>query len=94
MKDVKDLSKFLREAREKAGLTQMDVAERLGYSSAQFISNWERGLSSPPMKTLTVLAQMYKVGTEEIFQAILAITLSTAEDSLRREYKSVVRKRA
>ncbi len=94
MKDVKDLSKFLRESREKAGLTQMDVADRLGYSSAQFISNWERGLSSPPMKTLNTLAQMYKVGTEEIFQAILAITISAAEESLRRQYKSVVRKRA
>ncbi len=94
MKDVKDLSKFLRESREKAGLTQMDVADRLGYSSAQFISNWERGLSSPPMKTLNTLAQMYKVGTEEIFQSILAITISTTEESLRRQYKSVVRKRA
>lgn len=72
----------------------MDVADRLGYSSAQFISNWERGLSSPPMKTLNVLAQMYKVGTEEIFQAILAITLSTAEESLRRQYKGLVRKRS
>ena len=72
----------------------MQVADRLGYSSAQFISNWERGLSSPPMKTLNVLAQMYKVSTEEIFQAILAITMSTTEASLRRQYKSVVRKRA
>ena len=93
MKDVKDLSKFLRQSRENAGLTQMDVASRLNYSSAQFISNWERGLSSPPMKTLNVLAQMYKVGTDDLFKAILAISLHATETSLRRQYKAVVRKR-
>ncbi len=93
MKDVKELSKFLRESREKVGLTQMDVANKLGYSSAQFISNWERGLSSPPMKTLNILSSMYKVGTEELFQAILAISLSAAEASLRHQYKMAVKKR-
>ena len=94
MKDVKSLSKFLRECREKVGLTQMEVADELGYSSAQFVSNWERGLSSPPMKTLNKLSQMYKVGTEELFQAILVISLSAAEASLRKQYKSVMKKRS
>lgn len=52
---------MLKEMREKAGLTQMQVAEALGYSSAQFISNWEAGKARPPLKTLPRLAKMYGV---------------------------------
>ena len=37
----------LRAAREKAGLSQNDLARRLGMSSGQRISLWERGLARP-----------------------------------------------
>lgn len=94
MKDIKSLSQFLKDSREEMGLTQIDVAQKLGYSSAQFISNWERGLSSPPMKSINILAQMYKVSTEDLFQAILKLSLSAAEASLRKQYKALVKKRA
>lgn len=93
MKDVKEFSKFLREAREKSGLTQSQVAEKLGYSTAQFVSNWERGQSYPPMKTLPTLAQLYKVNTDQLFDVILAISVHTTEQSLRRQYKQYVKRR-
>ncbi|MBX3033569.1 MAG: helix-turn-helix transcriptional regulator [Bdellovibrionaceae bacterium] len=34
--------------RIKSGLTQAQVARKLGYTSAQFVSNWERGVARPP----------------------------------------------
>lgn len=57
----KIVGKFLRERRVKAGLTQMEVAQELRYSTAQFISNWERGISMPPMETLPKLSNMMKI---------------------------------
>lgn len=41
-------SKFIKEARIDAGLTQGELAKAFGYSSAQFISNAERSLCSLP----------------------------------------------
>jgi transcriptional regulator with XRE-family HTH domain len=93
VKDIKEFSIYLRESREKAGLTQSEVAKELGYSTAQFISNWERGLSYPPLKTLSHLANMYKVNMDQLFQAIMTITMQATEESLRKQYKTLVRKR-
>lgn len=45
-------AKFIYEARKKAGLTQIHIADKLGYSSAQFISNAERGLCTLPDNTM------------------------------------------
>jgi len=39
---------FVKEARLAAGLSQTKLAKRLGWSSPQFVSNIERGLSSLP----------------------------------------------
>lgn len=43
---------LLREFRRKAGITQHELSDALGYESAQFVSNWERGISTPPSKTI------------------------------------------
>lgn len=48
---MKKLAEALKQAREKAELSQGEVAKALGYSSPQFVSNMERGLCSiPPRK--------------------------------------------
>lgn len=46
---------IIREAREKAGMTQKEVAEKLGIKSAT-ISEWERGFRTPKIDTLRKLA--------------------------------------
>ena len=48
--DFKELSECLKDAREAKGLTQRELAEMLGYTSAQFISNWERDVARLPLK--------------------------------------------
>jgi transcriptional regulator with XRE-family HTH domain len=92
MKQVKALSEFLKEKRTQAGLSQKDVADRLGYSSAQFISNWERGLSSPPMHTLKKLAEMYNVNVDEMFDVILESTLEQVRVDLQKKFYNHTRK--
>ncbi len=53
------LGAYLQELRMKKRLTQREVSLRLGYSSAQFISNFERGISMPPLKKLKELKVIY-----------------------------------
>jgi transcriptional regulator with XRE-family HTH domain len=65
------LGEYLQTMRTKAGLTQREVSLALGYSSAQFISNFERGIAVPPLKKLKVLVKMYDMPVETIMDMIL-----------------------
>lgn len=69
--DRKKLGKFLRNERLKAGFTQGEIADKLGYSSPQFISNIERGLSVIPLKTLAVLVSEYRIGHETMIKTLM-----------------------
>lgn len=67
-----DLGKYLKKKREDAGLTQTEVGEALGYTSGhQYISNWERGLSSPPLAKLNELIKLYHIDSDELITVIL-----------------------
>lgn len=68
-------SEYIKTKRLEAGLSQKDVSDHFGYSTPQFISNWERGISTPPMKTLKKLAQLYKTPAEDMFDCLLQDTL-------------------
>lgn len=82
------LAEFLRSKRIAAGLTQADVAGKLGYTSPQFISNWERGLASPPAFILKDLAKIYQIPADDLFQRLL----KEVEANLVREYKRLPRR--
>jgi transcriptional regulator with XRE-family HTH domain len=59
---------YFRDRRVAAGLTQADVANSLGLSTGQFISNWERGVSMPPMDYLPRLVKLYRMSKSELVQ--------------------------
>ena len=77
------LAPFLKDARVKAGLQQKDVADALGYTSVQFVSNWERGLRAPPGKTLIRLAKMYKISIDDLYQILLEERISQTKKELQ-----------
>ncbi len=88
MKEINEFADFLKNARIEVNLTQSQVAESLGYSTSQFISNWERGVSSPPLKNLKALSTLYKCRPDDLFERILKISMYSAEQSMRSEYKN------
>ena len=51
--------------RKQAGLTQAELAERLGYSD-KAVSKWERGDSLPDALTLRRLVQLFGVSADEL----------------------------
>jgi transcriptional regulator with XRE-family HTH domain len=52
---------WLREARDRKGLKQPDVAQRLGYSanSGSTVNKWETGERDVPTRYLALLAKLY-----------------------------------
>jgi transcriptional regulator with XRE-family HTH domain len=58
----KEAGAWLRELREEAGLTQMDLASRLGFKYYAFVSQVETGFSRLPPDKMEAWAQT--VGVE------------------------------
>lgn len=82
--DRKKLGHFLKDVREQADLTQADVSEKLGYTSPQFISNIERGISVVPLKTLARMVSLYKVNPESVAKIILESQRKLLREKLSR----------
>lgn len=70
-KNKEKLSVFLKKRRNAVGLNQRELAEKLGYTSPQFISNWERGLARPPVFKLRDLAKLLNSSPDDLFQMLL-----------------------
>ncbi len=86
------LGTFLQVSREKTGLSQRAVSKQLGYSTPQFISNWERGLSSPPLDVFPQLAKIYNLTAADILHAANSYYQAIAtlrSDALRRELRRI-----
>lgn len=85
-----DLAKYLKQKREQAGLSQKKVAQLLDYSTPQFISNWERGQSTPPIKTIKKLSTIYKVPIQELVDLLLAETLRQVTVDFKKKLKKIL----
>lgn len=69
---MKHTAKFLRDARIKAGLSQQDVGDALGYGSGhQPISNYERGTCSPPLAQLANLIKVLKIDADKLIEVYM-----------------------
>lgn len=62
----KEFAKRIKRLREDRGMTQADLAERLGYTK-QAISNWERGLNAPSIDDLEALAIVFNIEVGLLF---------------------------
>lgn len=62
---------FWKTARMDQGLSQGEVAKKLGYRNGQLVSNWERGLCLPPRKDLPKLSKLYRLGEKHIIHWML-----------------------
>lgn len=65
------ISEYFKSKRVGVNLSQQDVAKALGFTTGQFISNWERGLSFPPMQVLPKLVKLYKINKNELVNVYL-----------------------
>jgi transcriptional regulator with XRE-family HTH domain len=57
----------LREVREALRLKQTDVARKLGLTSSDRISHWEKGLALPGLLNLFKLSAIYGLSPEQLY---------------------------
>ena len=61
------LGKRIKAARERVGMTQEDLAAAVDYS-VDHVSVVERGVKPPKLEKLVAIANVLKVGTDELLQ--------------------------
>lgn len=60
----------LRKHRLKMGLTQKDVANKLGFKSTNRLVRWEQGNSFPCIKNLLKLSVLYATLCDQLYQEL------------------------
>lgn len=83
------LGAFIKKMRLDRGYSQAELALNLGYMSPQFISDWERGISNPPVKKLPDLAKLLDVKTDVIFNLLVTMATEQLIKSLYKEYNQI-----
>ncbi len=59
------IGRFIAECRKNVGLTQMQLAERLGITN-KAVSKWERGISMPDSSIMLELCDILKISVNEL----------------------------
>ena len=76
-----ELGKKIRQLRFKAGLTQEQLAEKLGIG-AQSVSKWENAVAMPDITSLPLLAEVFGVSIDDLFDLTSEQRLNRIENSL------------
>ena len=76
-----EMGKKIRQLRFKAGLTQEQLAEKLGIGP-QSVSKWENAVAMPDITTLPLLAEIFGVSIDDLFDLTSEQRLNRIENSL------------
>lgn len=64
------LGQYLKAQRIKSRITQVKLGKALGYTCSQYISNYERGLSDPPLNKAGQICNLLDVDKKK-YKALL-----------------------
>ena len=76
-----ELGKKIKQLRFKAGLTQEQLAERLGIAP-QSVSKWENAVAMPDITTLPLLAEIFGVTIDDLFDLTVEQRLNRIENRI------------
>lgn len=62
----KSLNEYVRAKRLEKGLSQKQLAKKLGYTSPQYVANWEAGRASVPYPQLRALIRILGLAPRQI----------------------------
>lgn len=82
-------SSNLRAAREKSGLSQREVAEKL-FVSAQAVGKWERGESTPSPEAIAQMAILFDTTADALLDVDIKKSLAGTTSETRREMIELV----
>ena len=84
-----ELGALVREYRQKAGMTQLELSTKLGYESMQFVSLFERGLSKIPLKVIGKLVVILGIPEKKVTKALVDSLVTDMNEQIREGKKSV-----
>ncbi len=64
-------SRLIKTRREEKGVTQNELAKKIGYAHAQFISNFERGYSPLPLKKLYKIRKILSIDEIKLEETLI-----------------------
>ena len=79
-----ELGKKIKQLRFKAGLTQEQLAEKIGIG-AQSVSKWENEVAMPDITTLPLLAEIFGVTIDDLFDLTVEQRLNRIENRMDAE---------
>ena len=81
----------IRKYREMSGITQKQLANKLGIDGSSRISNWEQGSNNPPADMIADICEALNVSASELLGVKLAADeLSVDERRVIKEYRTKV----
>lgn len=89
---MKKHSEILKQAREKSGLSQSELAKKLGYTSAQFVSNWERGVCTIPPKKAALFCRFTGMNPGELKNILMSEASKKVDRLFSLNYKTTTKK--
>lgn len=74
------IGKYIRDIRKKNGLTQQELADKLGVSF-QAVSKWERGICLPDIYILREISKLFNVNIENILDGNSNVDIKNTKDN-------------
>ena len=85
MREIRsELGALIRTFRNEKNMTQLELAQKLGYESTQFVSLFERGLSKVPHQVLGQLIVILGIPERKVLDTLM----KSYETSLKSEISS------
>lgn len=84
---IHNIADRIRYLRDKAGMTQTDLANRLGISRSA-VNSWEMSFSSPSLANIIEMTQLFHVSSDYLLSLSDKITIDIS--SLSNEEKEIV----
>lgn len=79
-----EFSSNLRYLRKQYGMSQDQLADRLGYKSFTTIQKWESGVSEPSVSTLKIITDIFGISMDQMInEDLTSPSSSSAPPSLQ-----------
>jgi transcriptional regulator with XRE-family HTH domain len=82
-----DIGEIVKNYRIKAGMTQLELAQKLGYKIPQFISLIENGHSKVPLNIISDLSNILKIPESIILDSLVTTYEKEARKFLSKKHK-------
>lgn len=83
------IHKRIKIEREKNNWTQLELAEKIGYSSATSITKLEKGLVDPPTSKIKLLADIFNVSVSYLMGWDNEFALSKSEKEMIEDFRKL-----